>query len=147
MTIPTEVVVFARNLEGLMDTLPALHGNLTAQSEEASGPEAIGYAALASELEQLSKVWRNYMPRIYKHVGDLVFLSDDVPADLLDLVRENEPFGETKERLWALFIAVQNKLADNGKYLEPATTEEIILYGRLYPHMGWMARTGAVEIV
>jgi hypothetical protein len=147
MTIPTQVVIFARSLDGLMGTLPTLHENLIAQSDEASGPEAIGYAALATELEQLQKVYKNYMPRIYKHVGDLAFFEDDVPADLLDLVRENEPYGDARERLWSVFVSIQHKLADDGKTMPKATSEEVLLYTRLYPHMGWMAKPGAVEVI
>jgi hypothetical protein len=44
---------------------------LNANAEQASGAEALGYDALARELDQLSKVYRNYMPRIYKHVGEI----------------------------------------------------------------------------
>lgn len=71
MTIPNDVLAFARALDNLMSGVPRLHEMLTLQSEQTSGAEAIGKAALATELEQLSKVYRNYMPRIYKHVGEL----------------------------------------------------------------------------
>lgn len=147
MTIPTQIVAFVRNMESMMADAGNHAGTLTDMSDHASGVEALGYAALAVELEQVSKVLRNYIPRMLKHVGELPDPVDEVPEQLADLVRENEPHGETRERLWSLFRDIQNKLADNGKYLPVPTTEEILLYAKLYPHMGWMAKPGAVEIL
>lgn len=147
MTIPTEILAFARTIDGL--TAEAAHhaATLISMSEEQSGPQALGYDALASEMEQVSKVLKNYLPRLMKHVGDLPEISDAIPEQISDLVRENEAYGETRERLWTLFREIQNKLADNGRYLPAPTTEEIMVYARLYPHMGWLAKSGAVEVV
>jgi len=72
---------------------------------------------------------------------------ESVPEALLDLVRENEPYGDTRERLWSVFVSIQHKLADDGKTMPKATSEEVLLYTRLYPHMGWMAKPGAVEVI
>jgi len=147
MTIPTQVLAFVRGIETTMAQARQHADTLTGMSEHASGPEAIGYAALAVELEQVGKVLRNYMPRLMKHVGEMPEASDEVPEPLADLARESEPYGETRERLWALFIGIQHKLADDGKTMPKATGDEVILYTRLYPHMGWLAKPGAVEIL
>jgi hypothetical protein len=71
MTIPTQVLDFARALDKLMADGAELARQAHASSEQASGAEALGHFALATELDQLAKVYRNYMPRIYKHVGEL----------------------------------------------------------------------------
>ena len=71
MTIPTQVLDFARALDKLMAVGAELSKQAHASSEQTSGAEAVGHYALATELDQLSKVYRNYMPRIFKHVGEL----------------------------------------------------------------------------
>jgi hypothetical protein len=147
MTIPTEILAFARTIDGLTAEAAQHAKTLIAMSETESGPQALGYDALASEMEQISKVLKNYLPRVMKHVGDLPEPANVVPEQIADLARESEPFGETRERLWTLFREIQNKLADNGRYLPAPTSEEIMLYARLYPHMGWLAKSGAVEVV
>jgi hypothetical protein len=147
MTIPNEVLVFARGIDTLMLEAARLSEMLTAQSEQASGAEAIGKATLAAELEQFSKVYRNYMPRIYKHVGEITPPTEETPSAILDLMRENEPHGEGRERLWSLFREAQSLIADNGQNLPPPTSEHFMLFARLYPHLGWLARSGAVEVI
>jgi hypothetical protein len=147
MTIPNEVLAYVRSMKVSMAEALAHAEALHAQSNNASGPEAIGIAALAGELEQVGKVLKNYLPRMLKHVGEMAPIEDELPETLSDLVRENEPHGETRERLWALFISVQNRIADNGRYLEPPTSEDIILFARLYPHLGWLAKRSAIEVV
>jgi hypothetical protein len=72
---------------------------------------------------------------------------ESIPPEFLDLVRENEPYGDTRERLWSVFVSIQHKLADDGKTMPKATSEEVLLYTRLYPHMGWLAKPGAVEVI
>lgn len=107
MTIPNEVLVFARGIEALMDDAARLSSALTAQSEQTSGAEAIGMAALASELEQFSKVYRNYMPRIYKHVGemDASILDSFLASEAL----EGEDAPTTRARLYAELEVLQNR--------------------------------------
>jgi hypothetical protein len=80
-------------------------------------------------------------------VPEAVEEPETVPPELLDLVRENEPYGDTRERLWSVFVSIQHKLADDGKTMPKATSEEVLLYTRLYPHMGWLAKPGAVEVI
>lgn len=147
MTIPTEVLAFARGMQSFMAEALSHADTLTLMSEQASGPEAIGHATLATELEQVGKVLRNYMPRIMKHVGELDPLTDEPPTEILDLVRENEPHGEARERLWSLFREAQSLIADNGQNLPPPTSEHFMLFARLYPHLGWLARSGAVDVI
>jgi hypothetical protein len=72
---------------------------------------------------------------------------DEVPTEVLDLVRENEPHGEARTRLWSLFREAQSLIADNGQNLPPPTSEHFMLFARLYPHLGWLARSGAVEVI
>ena len=147
MTIPNEVLVFARSIDTLMLDAARLSEMLTAQSEQASGAEAIGQAALAEELDQFSKVYRNYMPRIYKHVGEITPPTEETPQAVIDLMRENEPHGEARERLWSMFREAQSLIADNGQNLPPPTSQHFMLFARLYPHLGWLARSGAVEVI
>jgi hypothetical protein len=147
MTVPIAVIQYARRFEAMQTEALMLAAELVTQSEQVSGAEAIGLDALARELEQVGKVISNYMPRIRKHVGDLDPVADEPPAEIVDLVRENEPFGDARERLWSLFIGIQNKLADNGRTIPAPTSEDVVLYARLYPHLGWLTKPGAVEII
>lgn len=107
MTIPNEVLAFARSIDALMSDAAGLADMLTAQSEQASGAEAIGMAALATELEQLSKVYRNYMPKIYKHVGeiDTSIFDTFIAAEAL----EGEEPSDTRARLYAELEVLQNR--------------------------------------
>lgn len=145
--IPVSVIQYARRLEAMQGEALALCADLIARSEQLSGAEAIGHDALARELEQIGKVIGNYMPRLRKHVGELEPVADEPPGDIVDLLRENEPYGDARERLWTLFTGIQNKLADNGRTIPAATSDEILIYARLYPHMGWMVKPGAVEVI
>lgn len=145
--IPESTIQLARDIIALQARALAEHKMLTEASEQASGAEAVGKAALAAELEQIGKVLRNYMPRIMKHVGELDPLSNETPREILDLIRENEPHGEARERLWGLFRNAQTMIADNGKSLPPPTSDDYMIFARLYPHLGWLAKSGAVEVV
>jgi hypothetical protein len=147
MTIPNEVLAFARTIDALTAEAAAHAATLTAMSEKESGPQALGYAALASELEQIGKVLRNYIPRLMKHVGELAPNENEVPSELADLVRENEPHGTTRERLWQLYVNAQSRIADGGKSMEPATEQDYALFKKLHPHLNWLAKKGSVEIV
>ena len=147
MTIPNEILAFARGMQSFMAEALLHADTLTRMSEQTSGPEAIGHAALATELEQTGKVLRNYMPRLMKHVGELDPMTEAPPTAILDLVRENEPHGEARERLWFLFREAQSLIADNGQHLPPPTSQHFMLFARLYPHLGWLARSGAVEVI
>lgn len=147
MTIPNEILAFARSMQAFKAEA-LLHANtLTRMSEQTSGVEAVGHATLAAELEQIGKVLGNYMPRVMKHVGKLHPPTEETPSAVLDLMRENEPHGEARERLWALFREAQSLIADNGQSLPAPTSEHFMLFARLYPHLGWLARSGAVEVI
>lgn len=75
------------------------------------------------------------------------FLKDAVPHEISDLVRENEPHGEAKGRLWKIYVDLQSRIADNGKSMEPATAEQFALHSRLSRHLDWMRGTGAVDVI
>lgn len=145
--IPESTIQLARDIIAMQARAVAECELLTAASEQVSGAESIGKAALAAECEQVGKVLANYMPRIMKHVGEITPAADEAPADILDLVRENEPHGEARERLWALFRNAQTMIADNGKSLPAPTSDDYMIFARLYPHLGWLAKSGAVEVV
>lgn len=63
-----------------------------------------------------------------------------VPAGLMDLLRENEPYGEAQARLWALYVGLQNKLM-----LGLASEADARLHTRLHGHLSWISK-GAVEV-
>jgi hypothetical protein len=66
---------------------------------------------------------------------------ETVPADLLDLVREDEPYGDTQTRLWELYLELNGKLM-----LGLATEEDARLHTRLHGHLAWISK-GAAEVV
>jgi len=66
---------------------------------------------------------------------------ETVPESLLDLVRENEPYGETQTRLWSLYLELNGKLM-----LGLATEEDGRLHTRLHGHLAWISK-GAAEVV
>ena len=66
---------------------------------------------------------------------------ETVPEALLDLVRENEPYGETQTRLWELYLELNGKLM-----LGLATEEDARLHTRLHGHLAWISK-GAAEVV
>jgi hypothetical protein len=66
---------------------------------------------------------------------------ETVPESLLDLVRENEPYGETQTRLWELYLELNGKLM-----LGLATEEDAKLHTRLHGHLAWISK-GAAEVV
>jgi hypothetical protein len=68
-------------------------------------------------------------------------LRETVPDGLLDLVRENEPYGETQTRLWSLYLELNGKLM-----LGLATEEDGRLHTRLHGHLAWISK-GAAEVV
>lgn len=145
--IPESTLQLARDMLALQARALAEHKMLAEASNQASGAEAVGKAALAAELEQVGKVLSNYMPRIMKHVGEITPAPDEVPADVLDLMRENEPHGEARERLWVLFRNAQTMIVANGKSLPAPTSDDYMIFARLYPHLGWLAKSGAVEVI
>lgn len=65
---------------------------------------------------------------------------DHPPAGLADLIRENEPHGEARTRLMALYVNLQNKLM-----LGLASDAEGKMHTRLHGHLGWLAK-GAAEV-
>jgi hypothetical protein len=69
--IPESTLQLARDIIALQARAVAESKLLTAASEQASGAEAVGQAALASEMEQVGKVLANYMPRLMKHIGEI----------------------------------------------------------------------------
>lgn len=147
MTIPSNALAILRDVISMSERAETCYEELLTMSEQASGAEAVGIDALAAEVEQVAKVLKNYMPRLLKHVGELEPAMNAVPDGLGDLVRENEAYGDTRDRLWQAFLDCQTKIADNGKSLPLPTSEEILLYGRLFPHMGWLSKPSAVEII
>jgi hypothetical protein len=66
---------------------------------------------------------------------------ESVPEALLDLVRENEPYGDTQTRLWGLYLELNGKLM-----LGLATEEDAKLHTRLHGHLAWISK-GAAEVV
>ncbi len=64
-----------------------------------------------------------------------------VPEGLIDLVRENEPYGDTQTRLWDLYLELNGKLM-----LGLATEEDAKLHTRLHGHLAWISK-GAAEVV
>jgi hypothetical protein len=64
-----------------------------------------------------------------------------VPEGLLDLVRENEAYGDTQTRLWSLYLELNGKLM-----LGLATEEDAKLHTRLHGHLDWISK-GAAEVV
>lgn len=77
--IPESTIQLARDIIALQARAVAESQMLTAASDQSSGAEAIGHAALAAELEQVGKVLGNYMPRIMKHVGEIDKLAEEAP--------------------------------------------------------------------
>jgi hypothetical protein len=73
------------------------------------------------------------------------FLATDppetIPAELLDLVREDEAYGDTQTRLWELYLELNGKLM-----LGLATEEDAKLHTRLHGHLAWISK-GAAEVV
>lgn len=153
--IPDSTLLLARDLMALKVRALAECELLTEAANQASGAEAVGKAALASECEQVGKVLANYMPRIMKHVGEIDLMTQpvipeflqSVPDELADLVRENEPHGETKTRLWQLYVNLQSRIADNGRSMDLPTTEQYALHSRLSRHLDWIRGTGAVDVI
>ena len=66
---------------------------------------------------------------------------ESIPPELLDLVRENEPYGDTQTRLWELYLELNGKLM-----LGLATEEDARLHTRLHGHLAWISK-GAAEVV
>jgi hypothetical protein len=92
MTIPNEVLAFARSLDDLMSGIPAINARLAQQAETADPVSALGFEALGNELEQFSKVYRNYLPRIMKHIGPLPDLHGKPEAvEVPEFLRSQEP--------------------------------------------------------
>lgn len=156
--IPETTLQLARDMLVLQDRAKAEHAALLQASDLATGAEAVGKAALAGEMEQISKVLANYMPRIMKHIGELPFVSEPVPveipaflqsapSELVDLVRENEPHGETQARLWQLYVNLQSRIADGGKSMDGATAEQHAMHSRLARHLDWIRGSGAVDVI
>jgi hypothetical protein len=66
---------------------------------------------------------------------------ESIPPELLDLVREDEPYGDTQTRLWGLYLELNGKLM-----LGLATEEDARLHTRLHGHLAWISK-GAAEVV
>jgi hypothetical protein len=64
-----------------------------------------------------------------------------IPPELLDLVREDEPYGDTQTRLWELYLELNGKLM-----LGLATEEDARLHTRLHGHLAWISK-GAAEVL
>jgi hypothetical protein len=147
--IPETTLQLARDIIALQARALDEHKMLAAASEQASGAEAVGKAALAAELEQVGKVLANYMPRIMKHVGEIDLLTQpvipeflqSVPDDLADLVRENEPHGETRARLLSIYIELQHKLL-----MGLSNDGDGAMHTRLHRHAGWLTGKSAEVI-
>jgi hypothetical protein len=156
--IPETTLQLARDILVLQDRARAEHATLLEASTLSTGAESVGKAALAEEMQQVSKVLANYMPRIMKHVGDIPFVSEPEPVDipeflqtvpdeLTDLVRENEPYGESQARLWQLYVNLQSRIADNGLSMDLPTPDQYALHSRLSRHLEWLRGTGAVDVI
>jgi hypothetical protein len=66
---------------------------------------------------------------------------ESIPPELLDLVREDEAYGDTQTRLWELYLELNGKLM-----LGLATEEDAKLHTRLHGHLAWISK-GAAEVV
>jgi hypothetical protein len=66
---------------------------------------------------------------------------ESIPPELLDLVREDEAYGDTQTRLWELYLELNGKLM-----LGLATEEDARLHTRLHGHLAWISK-GAAEVV
>ena len=111
------------------------------------------WIAWREELRETIRGERSSMPRTEpgkwadepEDVAIPAFLATDppevVPADLLDLVREDEPYGDTQTRLWELYLELNGKLM-----LGLATEEDAKLHTRLHGHLAWISK-GAAEVV
>ena len=105
--IPESTLQLARDIIALQARAVAESKMLTAASDQASGAEAVGQAALASEMEQVGKVLSNYMPRLMKHIGELdASIFDDFIARE---AQEGEDRAATIARLQLLFEVLTNR--------------------------------------
>jgi hypothetical protein len=156
--IPETTLTLARDLIALQARAVAEYALLISASETSEGAESVGKAALASEMQQVSKVLTNYIPRLLKHIGELPeeapmqvghmdepepieiprFLapdvSGDIPAGLIELAEPGETAAEMQARLWTLWLEINGKLM-----LGLASTDEIALHTRLHNELHWFA--------
>ena len=156
--IPETTLTLARDLMALQARAKAEQIALTAAAEASEGAESVGQAALAKEMEQVSKVLTNYIPRLMQHIGDLPeevpmqvgqldepepieiprFLAPDplegIPAGLIELAEPGETSAQMQTRLWALWLEINGKLM-----LGLASSEEIALHSRLHNELHWFA--------
>lgn len=156
--IPETTLTLARDLIALQARAKAEQIALTAAAEASEGAESVGQAALAKEMEQVSKVLTNYIPRLMQHIGDLPeevrvqvgqldepepieiprFLAPDplegIPAGLIELAEPGETSAQMQTRLWALWLEINGKLM-----LGLASSEEIALHSRLHNELHWFA--------
>ena len=156
--IPETTLALARDLIALQARAKAEQIALTAAAEASEGAESVGQAALAKEMEQVSKVLTNYIPRLMQHIGDLPeeipvqvgqldepkpieiprFLAPDplegIPAGLIELAEPGETSAQMQARLWALWLEINGKLM-----LGLASSEEIALHSRLHNELHWFA--------
>lgn len=161
--IPETTLTLARDLIALQARAKAEQIALTAAAEASEGAESVGQAALAKEMEQVSKVLTNYIPRLMQHIGEIPetqpaeeipvqvgqmdepepieiprFLAPDplegIPAGLIELAEPGETSAQMQARLWALWLEINGKLM-----LGLASTEEIALHSRLHNELHWFA--------
>jgi hypothetical protein len=159
--IPETTLQLARDLIALQARAKAEQIALTAAAEASEGVESIGQTALAGEMEQVSKVLTNYIPRLMKHIGEIdppaeetpvqvghmdepepieipQFLAPElvtaIPDGLIELAEPGETAAEMQARLWTLWLEINGKLM-----LGLASTDEIALHTRLHNELHWFA--------
>ena len=159
--IPETTLQLARDLIALQARAKAEQIALTAAAETSEGVVSIGQTALAGEMEQVSKVLTNYIPRLMKHIGEIDppaeetpvqvgqlevpeeidiprFLAPElvtaIPDGLIELAEPGETAAEMQARLWALWLEINGKLM-----LGLASTDEIALHTRLHNELHWFA--------
>lgn len=144
------VIELRKELDQWKNT-PAPHGDL---SSSPSSSDALLQPSLSSDTEEPEQdykaMYEELMRNMYSEVPEdlpIPTFLQSVPHELEDLVRESEPYGETKARLWQLYVNLQSRIADNGLSMDLPTPEQYALHSRLSRHLDWMQGTGAVDVI
>jgi hypothetical protein len=115
-----------------------------AEAEEAFEAEPELAAEEAEPEPELADAVEEPEPELAEAVEEAEPQEEDpgvVPEGLLDLVREDEAYGDTQTRLWSLYLELNGKLM-----LGLATEEDAKLHTRLHGHLDWISK-GAAEVV
>ena len=105
------------------------------------------YEAIIADLKAQLAAKPAFEPHAEPAPVEIPEFLQSVPGGLTDLARENEPHGETKARLWKIYVDLQSRIADNGKSMDLPTTDQYALHSRLSRHLDWIRGTGAVDVI